>query len=392
MATAVIVDAVRTPLGKRNGQLAGWHPADLAGKVLADLVRRNDLDPVLIEDVIMGCVIQVGEQTLNIGRHAVLAAGLPESVCATTVDRQCASSLQAVNFAAQGVMAGAYEVVVAAGVESTTRAPMGASMVPGLGAPFGPDMTARYAQAGGLVPQGVAAEAMADRWHLSRGDLDAYAVTSHQRAALATTEGRLAAETVPMKVRDAHGNETGEVMTRDEGVRPLTTPESLGRLTPSFRLGGSVTAGNSFQMADGAAAVLVMSQERAESLGLVPRARFRAFAMAGVSPVTMLGAPVPATTLVLDRANLTLEDIDRIEIHESFASVVLAWSRSLRPDMERVNVNGGAIALGHPLGCSGTRVVTTLVHQLNNSGGRYGLATVGEVGGTANALVIERLG
>jgi len=390
--TAVIIDAVRSPLGRRNGQLAGWHPADLAGEVLAGLVGRNDLDPVLVEDVIMGCVIQVGEQALNIGRNAVLAAGFPESVCATTVDRQCASSLQAVSFAAQGVMAGAYEVVVAAGVESTTRAPMGASMVPGLGAPFGPAMTARYAPVGGLVPQGIAAEAIADRWQLSRHDLDAYAVTSHQRAARASTEGRFAAQIIPMKVRDAQGHETGEVTSQDEGIRPLTTMESLGRLRPAFRLGGSITAGNSFQMADGAAAVLVMSEGRAEALGLVPRARLRAFAMAGVDPVTMLSGPIPATAKALERANLTLDDIGLIEMHESFASVVLAWARSLGLDMARVNVNGGAIALGHPLGCSGTRLVTTLVHQLENSGARYGLAAAGEVGGTANALVIERLG
>lgn len=392
MPTAVIIDAVRSPLGRRNGQLAGWHPADLAGEVLAGLVGRNDLDPVLVEDVIMGCVIQVGEQALNIGRNAVLAAGFPESVCATTVDRQCASSLQAVSFAAQGVMAGAYEVVVAAGVESTTRAPMGASMVPGLGAPFGPAMTARYAPVGGLVPQGIAAEAIADRWQLSRQDLDAYAVTSHQRAARASTEGRFTTQIIPMKVRDAQGHETGEVTSQDEGIRPLTTMESLGRLRPAFRLGGSITAGNSFQMADGAAAVLVMSEGRAEALGLVPRARLRAFAMAGVDPVTMLSGPIPATAKALERANLTLDDIGLIEMHESFASVVLAWARSLGLDMARVNVNGGAIALGHPLGCSGTRLVTTLVHQLENSGARYGLAAAGEVGGTANALVIERLG
>ncbi len=392
MPTAVIVDAVRTPLGKRNGKLAGWHPVDLAGEVLAALVGRSHLDPALVEEVMMGCVMQVGEQALNIGRNAALAAGFPESVCASTVDRQCASSLQGLSFAAQGIMAGAYDAAIAAGVESASRVPMGASMVPGLGAPFGPAMVARYARDGGLVPQGIAAETIADRWELSRQDLDSYAALSHQRAAAASAEGRFGPEIVPIRVRDAQGSDTGEVMRTDEGIRPGTTVESLARLKPAFRLSGSVTAGNSFQMADGAAAVLVMSEGRAHSLGLAPRARVRAFATAGVDPITMLTGPISATARALDRARVPLAEVDVVEIHESFASVVLAWARELRPDMGRVNVNGGAIALGHPLGCSGTRLLATLVHQLQRSGGRYGLLTVGEAGGMANAVVIERLG
>jgi acetyl-CoA acyltransferase len=392
MTSAVIVDAVRTAGGKRNGKLRGWHPVDLAAEVLRAIVERNDLDPELIDDVIMGCVMQVGEQAVNIGRNAVLAAGFPESVCATSVDRQCGSSQQAQHFAAQGVMAGAYDVVIAAGVESMTRTPMGSSIVPGLGAPFGPKVLARYASVGGLVPQGISAELIADKWGLTREDLDAYGAQSQQRAARATAEGRFDREIVPVKVRDDEGNETDEIFRVDEGIRPDTTVETLATLKPAFKPDGKVTAGNSSQITDGAAAVLIMSEERAAALGYTPRARYHAFALAGVDPVTMLTGPIPATTKVLERAKLSLDDIDLVEINEAFASVVLAWEREHHPDMSKVNVNGGAIALGHPLGCSGAKLMATLLCELERTGGRFGLQTMCEGGGMANATIIERLG
>ena len=392
MPVAVLVDAVRTPGGKRNGKLRGWHAADLAAEALKGLVARNDLDPALIDDVVMGCVMQVGEQALNVGRNAVLAAGFPESVPATTVDRQCGSSQQAVHFAAQGVMAGAYDVVVAAGVEAMSRVPMGASMQVG-GMPFGPTVFRRYADAGGLVPQGIAAELIAERWGLTREELDAYGARSQQRAAAARAAGRFDAEIVPVAVRDDNGHDTGEVFAADEGIRPDTTVETLATLKPSFKPdGGVVTAGNSSQITDGAAAALIMSEERCTSLGLTPRARFSAFALAGVDPVSMLTGPIPATEKVLERAKLTVDDVDVVELNEAFASVVLAWEREVHPDMERVNVNGGAIALGHPLGASGARLLATLVGELERSGGRLGLQVMCEGGGLANAMIVERLG
>ena len=392
MPVAVLVDAVRTPGGKRNGKLRGWHAADLAAEALKGLVARNDLDPALIDDVVMGCVMQVGEQALNVGRNAVLAAGFPESVPATTVDRQCGSSQQAVHFAAQGVMAGAYDVVVAAGVEAMSRVPMGASMQVG-GMPFGPSVFRRYADAGGLVPQGIAAELIAERWGLTREELDAYGARSQQRAAAARAAGRFDAEIVPVAVRDDNGHDTGEVFAADEGIRPDTTVETLATLKPSFKPdGGVITAGNSSQITDGAAAVLIMSEERCTALGLAPRARFTAFALAGVEPVSMLTGPIPATEKVLERAKLTLDDVDVVELNEAFASVVLAWEREVHPDMDRVNVNGGAIALGHPLGASGARLLATLVGELERSGGRLGLQVMCEGGGLANAMVVERLG
>jgi acetyl-CoA acyltransferase len=392
MPGAVLVDVVRTGGGRRNGALRGWHPADLAGEVLKALVARNDLDPALVDDVILGCVTQVGEQALNVARSAVLAAGFPESVPATTVDRQCGSSQQAVHFAAQGVMAGAYDVVVAGGVESMTRVPMGTSMQVG-GMPFGPSVFARYAGAGGLVPQGMAAELVADRWALAREELDAYAARSQQRAAQARAAGRFDREIVPVAVRDDNGHDTGDVFASDEGIRPGTTVEALAGLKPAFKPdGGRVTAGNSSQITDGAAAALVMSEERCAALGLTPRARFAAFALAGVDPVTMLTGPIPATARVLERAKLALGDVDVVEVNEAFASVVLAWEREVRPDMDRVNPNGGAIALGHPLGASGARLLATLVGELERRGGRFGLQVMCEGVGLAPALVVERLG
>jgi len=384
MASAVIVDAVRTPLGRRNGKLKDWHPVDLAAHTLRALLERNDLDPAIVDDVIMGCVSQVGDQAVNIGRNALLAAGFPESVTGTTVDRQCGSSQQAAHFAAQGVLAGAYDVVIAAGVESMTRTPMGSSLLPGTN-PFGRQLTARY----DLVPQGISAELIAEKWGISREENDAFSVQSHHRAAQATEEGRFEREIVPVEV---HLDDGAETMTRDEGIRPDSTLETLAKLKPAFQADGVITAANSSQITDGAAAMLIMSDERARSLGLTPRARFHTFALAGVDPVLMLTGPIPATTKVLDRSHLTLDEIDLVEINEAFAPVVLAWEREHHPDMERVNVNGGAIALGHPLGCSGARLMATLLCELERRGGRFGLQTMCEGGGMANATIIERLG
>jgi acetyl-CoA acyltransferase len=403
MATAVIVDAVRTPGGKRFGQLSGWHPSDLAAEVLKALAERNDLDPALVDDVVMGCVMQVGNQGLNIGRNAVLAAGWPETVPATTVDRQCGSSQQAAHFAAQGVIAGAYDIAIAAGVEVMTTTPMGASVTPG-SIPFGPKAAGRYADVEyiegwkGLIPQGVSAEIIANKWDLAREDLDRIGLESQIRAARARDEGRFDNEIVPVKVKKLD-KETGELIgtgdqmaTADEGIRD-TTMETLANLKPAFLPDGKVTAGNSSQICDGASAVLIMSEEKAKQLGLTPRARFHTFALAGVDPVTMLTGPIPATSKVLERSGgLTMDDIDLFEVNEAFASVVGAWQKEHSADMEKVNVNGGAIALGHPLGGSGAKLMATLLNELERTGGRYGLQTMCEGGGLANATIIERLG
>jgi acetyl-CoA acyltransferase len=389
MTNAVIVDAIRTPLGKRNGKLKEWHPVDLAAETLKALQERNDLDPGLVDDVVMGCVMQVGEQAANVARNAVLAAGWPETVPGTTIDRQCGSSQQAAHFAAQGVIAGAYDVVVASGVEVMTRVPMGASMIDGkYGFPFGPKVGARYADQGGLVPQGISAELIADKWDLTREDLDRFGMRSQQFARRATDEGRFEREILPVLGAD------GEMVTVDEGLRD-TTMETLGNLKPSFRAeedGGRVTAGNSSQITDGASALLIMSEEKAAALGLTPRARFVNFSLAGADPRLMLTAPIPATAKVLERAGMSMDDIDLVEINEAFASVVLAWEKEFHPDMDKVNPNGGAIALGHPLGCSGARLMTTLLNELERTGGRFGLQTMCEGGGMANATIIERLG
>jgi acetyl-CoA acyltransferase len=392
MTTAVIVDAVRTPGGRRNGKLRGWHAVDLAAEPLKAVVERNGLDPGQVEDVIMGCVMQVGEQAVNVGRNAVLAAGFPESVPSTSVDRQCGSSQQALHFAAQGVMAGAYDIVVAAGVEHMTHTPLGSSIVRDLGYPFGPKVMSRYADRGGLVSQGISAELIADQWNLSREELDTFGARSQQFAARATSEGRFEQEIVPVEIKDDEGNPTGEIITTDEGIRPETTVEVLGTLKPAFKPDGKVTAGNSSQITDGASAVLVMSEERANALGLTPRARFCAFTVTGVDPITMLTGPIPATISILEKAKMSLDDIDLVEINEAFASVVLAWEKELHPDMSKVNVNGGAIALGHPLGASGGKLMATMLNELERTGGRYGLQTMCEGGGLANATIIERLG
>ena len=397
MATAVIVDAVRTPGGKRNGKLSGWHPADLSAVVLNALVERNDLDPGLVDDVIMGCVMQVGAQSLNVGRNAVLAAGWPETVPSTSIDRQCGSSQQAAHFAAQGVIAGAYDIVIAAGVEVMSMVPMGASaMVANVGFPFGPEMTARYDKIGGIVPQGISAELIAEKWGLTREDLDTYSAESQRRAAQARDEGRFDNEIIPVQAKPIDKEtgkliETDEIVSADEGIREGTTVETLANLKPAFKEDGVVTAGNSSQITDGASAVLIMSEEKANELGLTPRARFHTFALAGVDPITMLTGPIPATHKALERAGLTMDDIDLTEINEAFASVVLAWEKELHPDMSKVNVNGGAIALGHPLGCSGAKLMATLLNELERTGGRYGLQTMCEGGGMANATIIERI-
>jgi len=392
MTTAVIVDAVRTPGGKRNGKLRGWHAVDLAAEPLKALIERNDLDPGLVDDVIMGCVMQVGEQAINVGRNAVLAAGFPESVPATSIDRQCGSSQQSLHFAAQGVIAGAYDVVIAAGIEHMTHTPMGSSVVRDLGFPFGPAVMARYQERGGLVSQGISAELIAEHWGLTREQLDEFSARSQAFAARATEEGRFEREIIPLAIKDDEGKVTNETISKDEGIRPGTTVEVLANLKPAFKADGMVTAGNSSQITDGAAAVLIMSEEKANSLGLTPRARFCNFALAGVDPVTMLTGPIPATRIVLEKAKLQMDDIDLVEINEAFASVILAWEKELHPDMAKVNVNGGAIAIGHPLGASGAKLMATLVNELERTGGRYGLQTMCEGGGMANATIIERLG
>ena len=395
MREAVIVEAVRTPLGrgKQTGALYPIHAVDLAARALVALVERAKIDPAVIEDVVMGCVSQVGEQGINIARNAALAAGFPETVCGTSVDRQCGSSQQALHFAAQGVIAGAYDVVVAAGVESMSRVPMGTSAAVG-GTPFGPTMMDRYRKAnlygaGGLVQQGISAEIIAEKWKLSREALDTFSAGSQQRAGAAARNGWFKNEIVPVEVRREDGSR--DLISSDEGVRPDTTPEKLAALKPAFKPDGVITAGNSSQITDGAAAVLVMEKKKAQELGLRPRARFHAFALGGVDPVIMLTAPIPATTNVLARAGMKLADMDAIEINEAFAPVILAWEKEHHPDMSRVNVNGGAIALGHPLGCSGARLMTTLLNILERTGGRWGLQTMCEGGGMANATVIERL-
>ena len=396
MRDALIVDAVRSPIGrgKPGGALSGLHPVDLLAQTLRALVERTGIDPGLVDDVIVGAVGQAGEQSLNIARNALLAAGFPESVPGTTVDRQCGSSQQAAHFAAQGVISGAYDVVIAAGVESMSHVPMG-SQVAGFD-PFGPMLNARYPE--GLVPQGISAELIAARWHIGRDQQDEFGLRSHRLAAEAARAGRFDREIVPI-VTGSNGDRV--TVTADEGIRPDATLERMGSLRPAFQsdayaerfpqIEWSVTAGNSSQISDGAAAVLIVSPAAAERLGLRPRARFHSFAVVGDDPILMLTGVIPATRRVLDRAGLRLDDIDAVEINEAFASVVLAWQQEFDADLSRVNVNGGAIAIGHPLGASGARLMTSLVNVLEQRGGRYGLQTMCEGGGMANATVIERL-
>ncbi|MBT2365580.1 thiolase family protein [Streptomyces sp. ISL-10] len=387
MRDAVIVEAVRTPIGKGKpgGALHGEHPVDLLARTLGVLVERTGVDPSLIDDVVGGCVSQVGDQSLNTVRNAVLAAGFPESVPAMTVDRQCGSSQQAAHIAAQGVLSGAYDVVVACGVESMSRVPMGSSVLPGSD-PFGPMLGERYPE--GLVGQGISAELIAARWKISRKEQDAFALLSHQRAAAAWERGEFEREVAWSGMRD-------------ETVRPTTTVEALAGLKSAYydprmeerfpEIGWCVSAGNSSPLNDGAAALLIMGSDVAERLGLRPRARFRAFAVAGDDPLMMLTAIMPATEKVLAKAGLAVDDIDLFEVNEAFASVVLAWQRETGVDIDRLNVRGGSIAIGHPLGGSGARIMTTLLHNLEDRGARYGLQTMCEAGGLANATIIERL-
>src|SRR5579863_1665351 len=383
---AVIVGAVRTAVGRRNGRLKDWHPVDLMAEVLSALVKRAGIDAGLVEDVIVGCVGQVGEQGLNVGRNAALAAGFPESVPGTTVDRQCGSSQQTIHFAAQGVLSGAYDIVIAGGVESMTRVPMGSSSQ-GPGVPFGPRMLKRYDN--GLVHQGISADLIAHKWEISREELDAFSLESHRRAARATAEGRFRSQIIPIEVKNEDGSSA--IFDQDEGIRADTSLEKLASLKPAFKPDGLITAGNSSQISDGAAAVLIMERATAERLGLKPRARFVAFSLAGDNPIMMLTAPIPATYKVLDRAKLTLDQMDVIEINEAFASVVLAWQKETGADPQKVNVNGGAVAIGHPLGASGARLTTVLLHELERRGGRYGLQAICEGGGMANGMIIERI-
>ncbi|MEU3297083.1 thiolase family protein [Streptomyces longwoodensis] len=387
MRDAVIVEAVRTPLGKGkpNGSLAHVHPVELLAHTLRTLVERSGVDPALVDDVIGGTVDQVGEQAMNTTRYAALSAGFPESVPATTVDRQCGSSQQAVHFAAQGVLAGAYDLVVACGVESMSRVPMWSNVPPGKD-PFGPGVAARYPE--GLVPQGISAELIAAKWSLGRDRLDDFAVSSHHRADAAWRQGLFDAEVAPL-----------DGVSRDECVRPDSTPEVLAGLRPAYhdpvfaerfpQIEWNITAGNASPVNDGASAVLITSSETAARLGLRPLARLHSFAVTGSDPLLMLTGVVPATEKVLRRAGLRLDDIDLFEVNEAFSSVVLAWQQETGADLAKVNVHGGAIALGHPLGASGTRLTTTLVHALRRRGARYGLQTMCEAGGLANAMILE---
>lgn len=385
--TCVIVDAVRTPVGRRGGVLSGWHATDLAAQPLKALIERNDIDPALIDDVIMGCTMTVGEQAMNIARNAALAAGYPETVPGTTVDRQCGSAQQAIHFAAQAVLSGAMDIVVGAGVESMSRVPIGSTTEPGPGEAYGPLYKAHFE----LIHQGECAEEIARRWSITRDDMDDLAYSSHQRAGKAQDEGRFDNEIIAVEARSHDGAASG-IVSQDEGVRRDTTREKLSTLRPAFFEDGQVTAASSSQISDGAAAVLVMSEEKANELGLTPRARFHTFAVAANDPQIMLTAPIPATTKILEKSGLSLADIDLIEINEAFASVVLAWEKEHHPDMSKVNVNGGAMALGHPTGASGARIMSTLLNELERTQGRFGLQTMCEGGGQANATIIERLG
>ncbi|MET9024801.1 acetyl-CoA C-acyltransferase [Nocardia sp. NPDC004168] len=390
MRDAVIVEAVRTPIGKGkpNGALHDVNAVDLLAHSLREVVNRSGIDPALIDDVIGGVVTQFGEQGANMTRRAALAAGYPESVPATTVDRQCGSSQQAIHFAAQGVIAGAYDIVVAAGVESMGRIPMGANLV-GSDDISGVGFAERYPE--GLVSQGISAELIAAKWGLTRTQLDEFALASHEKAALATKNGLFARELAPING-----------LATDEGIRVGSTLETLGALRPAYydpamaarfpQIGWAITAASASQVSDGSAAVLIMTSERAKEFGLKPLARLHSFAVAGDDPLLMLTAVIPATRKVLQRAGLQLSDIDLIEINEAFSPVVLAWAHDTGADLAKVNVNGGAIAIGHPLGASGARLMTTLVHAMQDRGARYGLQTMCEAGGLANATIVERLG
>jgi acetyl-CoA acyltransferase len=392
MTEVVIIDAVRTPVGKRGGALSGIHAVDLSATVVEALVSRSGLEPGLVDEVIWGCVSQVGEQASNVGRLTVLAAGWPDTIPGTTVDRACGSSQQAVHFAVGLIASGQCDVIIAGGVETMSRVPMGAARRAGPGLPYGPRLRSRYAEAigdDGEFSQGTGAEVIARRWRLSRAQLDEYSLQSHHRAAAAVDSGAFDAELVPVRI-DADDS-CIRVVESDEGIRRGTSIELMGTLPTVFAPDGVVTAGNSSQISDGASAALIMSRSTAARLGLRPLARFHSFASVGVDPVEMLTGPIPATEAALERGGLAIGDIDTFEVNEAFASVICAWLAETQAVEARVNRNGGAIALGHPLGASGTRLLATMVHQLHRSGGRYGLQTMCEGGGMANALIVEAL-
>ena len=379
MRDAVIVDAVRTPVGKRNGMLSSVHPTDLSAHVLKSLAARTNLDPALVDDVVWGCVSQVGEQTGCIGRFAALAAGWPEEVPGVTIDRQCGSSQQSVHFAAAGVVAGHYDIVVAGGVESMSRVPMGTSFVEGkAGFPFGPLVMERYDNV--RFNQGVGAEMIAEEYGMSRTELDEFSLSSHEKAARAIDEGRFTAQYAPL----------GDAAV-DEGVRRGSTVEGLAALKPAFKEDGVIHAGNSSQISDGAAALLITTSEIASRHGWQPIARVHTCVLAGTDPITMLKGPIPATAKALKRSGLSIDDFGAFEINEAFAPVPLAWQRETGAAADKLNPNGGAIALGHPLGASGARLMTTLVHHMKDNGLRYGLQSMCEGGGMANATILELL-
>ena len=382
MRDAVIVEAVRTPVGKRNGGLSSVHPVNLSAHILTSLAERSGIDPALVDDVIWGCVSQTGEQTMDIGRTAVLAAGWPETVPGVTVDRQCGSSQQSVHFAAAGLIAGQYDVVVAGGVESMSRMPMGSTRREGQN-PLGDRYLARYEVA---PNQGVGAEMIAEQWGFTRTQVDEFSVGSHEKAAAAQQEGRFDAQIAPVTLED------GTVISKDEGPRPGSSVDVLANLKVVFKpAGGVITAGNSSQISDGSAALLMMTSEKAAELGLTPIARVHTAVLAGANPTIMLTAPIPATQKALKKSGLSLDQIGAFEVNEAFAPVPLAWLADIGADAKALNPNGGAIALGHPLGGSGARIMTTLVHHMRDNGIRYGLQTMCEGGGQANATILELL-
>lgn len=380
MPEAVILDALRTPIGKRNGALKDWRPDDLLGYLLKHFIRRQNFDPLEIEDAIIGCVTQTGEQGLNIGRLAILSGRLPVEIPAVSLNRKCGSSLQAANFAAQAIMAGMQDLVIAGGIESMTRVPMGSSDAPILS-----DNIRRYHA---LIPQGISAELIAERWGQTREQLDNFSLRSHMNAAKATRKGYFDREILPIPIKTA---ESEVLLTKDEGIRYNTSIKKLANLRSAFKLDGIVTAGNSSQISDGAAVVLIASQSKADKLGLKPRAKFVSMALAAVDPTINLTAPMPASIKALKKAKLTIDDMDVIEVNEAFASIPLAFIHDLKPDLTKINPNGGAIALGHPLGCTGTKLLTHLVYELERRNGRYGLATLCIGGGQGIATIIERL-
>ncbi|MCZ2109934.1 MAG: thiolase family protein [Dehalococcoidia bacterium] len=393
MREVVIVDAIRTPLGRRGGGLSKEHPIDTSSLLLKELVKRNNFDPEVVDDVIYGCVSEVGAQSTNLARNIVLTAGWPYTIPGVTLDRQCSSSQQAVHFAANQIGSGAHEIVVAGGTEFMSQIPLGANVAKDLGFPFTQAMRDQY----DLTSQGLSAERIADKWGITREDADEFGAESQQRAARARAEGRFKNEIIPVpgkkKSKNPDGTENWEdaILDSDEGIRPETTPETLAALKPSFRENGVHHAGNSSQITDGSSAVLLTHPDKAKEMGWKPRARIVSQAVVGTDPELMLTGPISATPIALKRAGLTMRDIDLFEINEAFASVVLAWEKELNPDMSKVNVNGGAIALGHPTGCTGARLFATIINELERTGGRYGLITMCVGGGIGTATVVERL-